>query len=393
MKFPKGFLWGTAMAAHQIEGDNKNSDWWIWENSKKKDQKYPLEASKEACYSYYRYKEDFDLCKELNNNAVRISVEWARLEPNEGEFSQREFDHYKEVLKAAKERGLKTFVTLHHFTNPMWFSKKGDWANFKAPKLFARYAKKCAQEFGDLIDFYATINEPQVYVMMGYWNGTWPPNKRNPFLSLSTQIIMILSHRKAYKEIKSVNPNFQVGIIKHIVWYEPVDHLFKFVDYISASILNFANNELFLKPLRGTLDYIGLNYYFHTKLKFLKTKNPNDVVSDMGWWVSEKGLEEVIVNLKQYKVPIYVTENGAADAEDRIREKLLKKMITACGNAIKRGADLRGYFHWSLIDNFEWHQGFWPRFGLVEIDREHNLERKPRKSFYYYAKISKDNKI
>ncbi len=204
MKFPAHFLWGTATSAYQIEGNNSNTDWWYWENNKKRGQKYPLESSGLACDSYNRYEEDFDLCKELNNNAVRISVEWARIEPSEGKFDYREIAHYKKVLSAAKDRGLKTFVTLHHFTNPLWFYKKGGWTNIRSPHYFARYAKECAKEFGPLVDVYLTINEPQVYALMSYTVGKWPPNKSNLFLSLIVQLNLMSAHNEAYKKIKSV---------------------------------------------------------------------------------------------------------------------------------------------------------------------------------------------
>jgi len=391
-KFPKDFLWGTATAAHQIEGNNKLSDWWHWEQNKSFYQKYPLEPSGIACDSYNRYKEDFDLCKKLNNNAVRISIEWARLEPKEGHFSQKEFDHYRNVLKSARNRGLKTFVTLHHFTNPLWLSKRGGWTNAKAPYYFARYSKRCAKELGSLIDFFATINEPDVYVMQSYVVGLWPPNKLNPIFALLAHINMILAHRRAYSAIKSVDGNYQVGIVKNVQHFETFSTSFSLSNFL-VHILRFFSSGIFLKPLGRKNDFIGLNYYFTGRIKNLKHSNPNDWVSDLGWWLYPKGIEKVLLALKKYNVPIYITENGLADAKDKNREKFLKEILIHCSRAIEKGTPLKGYFHWSLIDNYEWHQGFWPRFGLVEIDRKADLKRKPRDSFYYFAKISKENKV
>ena len=214
MQFHHDFIWGTAMSAHQTEGNNTNSDWWQWEHSGTA----PMEPSNEACDSYNRYEEDFELCKNLNNNAVRISVEWARLEPKEGIFDQGAFDHYKKVLKAAKDRGLKTFVTLHHFTNPVWFSKKGGWLNLKSSYYFARYANKCAKELKDVIDVFLTINEPQVYAYETCVVAQWPPCYKNILFNLVMQLNFIRAHNQAYKNIKKVT-NTPVGIVKNIPWF------------------------------------------------------------------------------------------------------------------------------------------------------------------------------
>ena len=396
-KFPDRFLWGTATCAHQVEGNNSNSDWWEWEQSKG-DREYPLEPSGIACDSYNRYEEDFDLCVKLNNNAVRISVEWARLEPREGEFSEAEFAHYKKVLKSAKDRNLKTFVTLHHFTNPIWFAKKGRWESYKSAHFFARYAKKCAQEFGDLVDVYLTINEPQVYTLMSYMSGIWPPCKKSFLMSLLVQINLMRAHRKAYDAIKSVNPKYQVGIVKNIVWYETLSSKYHIFDQFGVAFMNFIGSGFFLIPIHKKLDLIGLNYYFTSRIGNLRVKNPDNITSDLGWWIYPKGLEKILIDLKKYNLPIYITENGLADAKDEKREEFIKSMLTSCANAIKAGVPLKGYFHWSLLDNYEWHHGFWPRFGLVDVDRESassagKLKRTPRKSFYYYADICGRNQL
>jgi beta-glucosidase len=396
LTFPEGFLWGTATAAHQIEGNNKNTDWWEWEYSKDyetNDREYPLEPSGLACDSYNRYEEDFDLAKEMKNNSIRFSVEWARIEPEEGKFDQNEIEHYKKMIQAARDRGLKTFVTLHHFTNPLWFAKKGGWTNLGAPKLFARYAQKCAHEFGDSIDFYMTINEPQVLVLQGYLRGMWPPNKTNAFLSLIAQFNLMRCHRSAYDAIKSVNKKYKVGIVKHIVWYESHTHKFHYIDKIACRILYFLNNEFFLLPLGKKNDFIGVNYYFTTRLKHLKGNNPNDKVSDLNWWINPVGLENILLSLRKYKVPIYITENGVADAKDALRKEFIRDMLVATHRAIQKGADVRGYFYWSLVDNYEWHHGFWPRFGLIHIKRHHNLDREMRPSAFYYTTVCDENAV
>ncbi len=401
MKFPSGFLWGTSTAAHQIEGNNTNSDWWEWEQSKDyksmRNKKTgllmptPTEASGIACDSYNRYEEDFDLAKSMNNNAIRFSIEWARLEPKEGEFSKKEFDHYKRMIKAANDRGLKIFLTLHHFTNPAWFAKKGGWKNKKNIKYFERYAKKCAEEFKDTVMAYLTINEPQVYALQAYYVGKWVPCEKNIFTSIKVMWNMIKAHKLAYKAIKSVDINYQVGIAKNLVWHETTSRFYAFWDHLVADVMNILNTTAFLFPISKYLDFIGVNYYFTNRYRNGRQANTNDWQSDMHWWIYPEGLYNVLINLKSYNKPIYITENGLADQNDKHRERFLREMIAVCYKAIKDGVDLRGYFHWSLIDNFEWSDGYWPRFGLVGIDRENNLKRIPRKSSKLYAQIAKDN--
>jgi len=400
--FPKDFLWGTATSAYQIEGNNLNSDWWLWEHRNRgKEQgalsfgkaQWPLEPSLEACDSYHRYEEDFDLAVQLNNNAIRFGVEWARIEPAPGMFDQKELNHYKKMIKAAKDRGLKTFVTLHHFTNPVWLYNRGGWVSMRTPKLFARYAKKCAEEFGDLVDVYLTINEPQVYSVMSFLLGKWPPQSRDPFKVNVVQINMIRAHNLAYKAIKSAGDH-KVGIVKNISWYQRSPDNKNPLDAIFSKLLRYLNNDYFLRPIRKNLDVLGLNYYFTNYVKYFSPRaNPNDRVSDMGWWLEASGLKKVLLSLKKYHLPIYITENGLADAQDKYRTKYMEEILGQCAEALEEGVPLRGYFHWSLLDNFEWHEGFWPRFGLVEIDRENNLQRRPRQSFYAYAKICKSGTI
>lgn len=389
MRFPDNFIWGTSMSAHQTEGNNTNCDWWRWETEKDSKRELPLETSGECCDSYNRYSEDFEFCRTANNNAVRISIEWARIEPREGIFDNKAIDHYKKVLANAKEKGLLTFVTLHHFTNPQWFSDKGGWTLIKSPELFTRYAKRCSEEFSGLIDFYITINEPQVYASMSYLTGVWPPNKKSFFLSLLVQLNLARAHNKAYKILKPSGKN--VGLVKNIAWYEYSS--FTIFDKWLANLLFYVNGDFFLNLVKNNLDFIGLNYYFTNRVVKLKIKNPDEPVNDLGWWINYEGLYKVLMSLKKYNLPIYITENGLADQKDSQRTQFIKKMLSQAYQALNNGVKLKGYFYWSLIDNFEWHHGFWPKFGLIEIDRDNGLARVPRKSFYDYAKICKNGEV
>lgn len=390
-EFPDGFVWGTATSAYQTEGSNKNSDWWQWEQSKTPERRWPEEPSGIACDSYNRYEEDFDLCTQLNNNAVRISIEWARIEPNEGQFDENEIEHYKKVLKAAQDRGLQTFVTLNHFTLPQWLANKKGWVNLKSPYYFSAYAQKCAEEFGELADKFITINEPQVLMNQAYSEATWPPAKSNIILMFLVHTNLLDSHRKAYKKMRR-NTDTPIGIVKNIGWFETIKESTIF-DKLLAKISMWLTSDFVFFQLKGTLDFIGVNYYFTHRYIKGKIRNPDDYVSDLKWWINPLGLKFVLLHLKKYKLPIYVTENGLADANDIYRKKFIQDHLTACAQAIEEGTHLKGYLHWSLLDNYEWHHGFWPRFGLVEIDRENNLQRKPRESFHYYSQICKNNSV
>jgi len=391
-QFPENFDWGTATSAHQVEGNNVNSDWWEWENQHDIEGELRREPSGKACDFYHRYEEDLDLCKKLNNNAIRLSIEWARIEPDEGKFSTKELDHYKKVLAAARKRGLTTYVTLHHFTNPRWFLKKGGWLNPKSAYYFSRYAEKCAEVLDKEIDKYLTINEPQVYTMMSYVLGRWPPNKKNLVKSLFVQINMVRAHKKAYTVIKNLSGS-PVGIVKNIMWHEPSKNSWNPLDKLFTKILYWLNCDFILWPIRNHLDIIGVNYYFTNRVKNLRQDNPDAYISDLKWWINPEGLIKVLENLKRYNLPLYITENGIADSKDSHRKDFIRTMLISCFKAIENKVPLKGYFHWSLVDNFEWHHGYWPRFGLVEIDRDNNLKRNPRPSFKYYAQICKDGKL
>jgi len=243
-----------------------------------------------------------------------------------------------------------------------------------------------------MVDALITINEPQVYALFAYMAGIWYPNKRNPLLALLVQINMIRAHRRAYRTIKEIT-SVPVGMAKNIVWYETDPYRSNPIDRLAVRVLNFLNDDFYLRPVIKHLDFLGFNYYFTYRIRHLRIDNPTDYVTDLGWWINPGGLGEILSRLKKYRIPIYITENGLPDAEDKHRQRFIRDMVIGCGMALLNGVDVRGYFHWSLIDNYEWHYGFVPRFGLVKIDREHNLERKPRRSFYYYAKICQDNRI
>lgn len=381
IEFPKNFLWGTATSGHQVEGNNFN-DWSEWEKSEKriKDLKNPEEyISGRACDHYNLFEQDFDLAKQLNQNAHRFSIEWSRIEPEQGNFNQEEIEHYRRVILSLKQKNIEPFVTLWHWPIPIWLRDKGGWENKEIIEYFVRYAEKVVASFKNDVKFWITINEPMVYSSSSYFKGAWPPNKKNVFKCRKVLVNLFKAHRKAYQMIHQISPQAKVGISKNNVFFE---------GNILAWLANYSWNKYFLNKIKNYQDFIGLNYYFHKVFKF--NQNKNKEVSDMNWEIYPQGIYHLLKDLKKYDKPIYITENGLADARDEKREKFIKDHLFFIHKAIKEGIDVKGYFYWSLLDNFEWDKGFWPRFGLIEIDYS-NLERKIRPSAYKYAEICRNN--
>ncbi len=392
--FAKNFLWGTATAAHQVEGNNSNTDFWEWEKKHKL-----VPDSDEACDHYKLYKEDIKLIKNLNNNAHRLSIEWARIEPEEGKFSEKEINHYKEVLKELKKNNIKVFVTLHHFTNPTWFSKKGGWEKKENVKYFERYAKFCVEELKNLSNNWVIINEPNVYIALAYLKGFFPPQKRNLLLALKVYLNFARAHRILYKSIHNIQKNAEVGSAIAMVYFKANS----IIEKVFLPTIKFITNFSFLSLTRDCHDYLGINHYFlyildYRDLKLIKKIKPKDYskivkreVTDFGWLVYPQGIYEVVTNAwKRYKIPIIITENGIADRKDVLRPAYIKNYLTWLKQAIVDGANVIGYFHWSLLDNIEWGQGTEIRFGLYETDFR-TQKRIPRRSAAIYSEIAKSN--
>ncbi len=409
LKFPENFLWGAATSAYQVEGGNKNN-WSEWEKAnakrltsetKKKWQKWQQEKFPEmfeeknyisgrACDHYNRYEEDFDIAKQLGHNAHRFSIEWSRIEPEEGKFDEKEIEHYRKVLKALRARKIEPFVTLWHWTNPLWL-KNGE-LNKKFPKYFSRYVKFVIEKLGDLNNFWITLNEPTSVIFSSYIQGAWPPQKRNPFKALCVYKNLAAAHNLTYSEIHRIAPQAKVGFSNIMIYIEPT-HKWHLLEKLIVKISDYFSNRKFLKMTNGNNDFLAIQYYFHKKISFFgmnAEKNKN--VSDLDWDISPEGIYPLLKSLKKYNLPIYITENGLADKEDKLRSAFIKEHLKWIHRAIAEKVDVRGYFYWSLLDNFEWDKGFWPRFGLVEINYE-TLERKIRPSAWEYKKIIEANGI
>lgn len=382
----RSFLFGAATSAHQVEGSNVHSDWWEWEK------KTPgIERSGQAVDHYHRFREDFALARALGHTAHRLSIEWSRIEPAPGMFNRNEIQHYREVLQELRRQHLVSFVTLWHFTSPQWFMKRGGWLAGDAPELFGRYVNVIAEELGDLIDFWVTVNEPMVYATMSYWRKRWPPQHRSIRGLTKTVAQLARAHGVAYRKIHRLYPAAQVGMAKHLIAYVP-DQEQQLDDRLFAGLENWWFNRRWFALTGNTHDFIGVNYYFTRKLRVhvfppsMREVDWPGPKSDIGWAIRPEGLTHVLLEMKRYNKPIYITENGLADADDSKRSDFIRAHLRAVEKAQAQGADVRGYLHWSLLDNFEWDLGFKPRFGLVEVDYE-TLTRKPRPSAYVYKAI------
>lgn len=341
----------------------------------------PLDAenyiSGRACDHYRRFEQDFDIARSLGHNAHRFSVEWSRIEPEEGHFDEEEIEHYREVISALRERGLEPFMTLWHFTLPLWLDRRGGWMYRKTPYFFARFAARAAEAFGGNVIFFITLNEPEVYAQNAYLRGIWPPAKKNPISAIWATRHFIEGHKLAYARIKERRPQAQVGIAKNNTFFEG-----RF-----AGIFKYLRNDYFLNHIKDTQDFTGINYYSHNRIRgFRMNQNDNKEVSDVGWEVYPKGLYYVLKDAAKYGKPIYILENGIADARDAYRARFIRDHLTEVANAMAEGVDVRGYFHWSLMDNMELEKGFWPRFGLVEIDYK-TQRRIIRQSAWEYKDI------
>lgn len=393
-KFPESFFWGTATSAHQIEG-GQNNDWAEWEPGHIKDGS----VSGKACDSWNKYPEDFDLVQQLNNNAYRFSVEWSRIEPQEEKWDEDAISRYQKMVQNLKQRGIEPFVTLHHFTNPKWFAKKGGWENKQAPELFNRYCQRIVESLPE-VNYWIPINEPDVYTETGFLAGHWLPQKKSPLAAKRVRNNLVKAHQLAYQSIKKTRPEAEVGIAKNLIAFDPY-RSWRPTDRLAARIGHRWHNCWFLERIVKQLDFIGINYYFHSRVKlklyqsssFFKDTVPKSVpVTDAGWEIYPDGLGRMIKHAAQYKKPIYITENGIADVKDEKRKQFIYDHLAVLHQKIQEGYDIKGYFHWSLMDNFEWQEGFKNRFGLVAVDFK-TQERKIRPSGEYYAQISGTNQL
>lgn len=415
-KFPADFKFCVSTAAHQIEGNNTHSDWWAWEKLPGKIKNG--DRSGLADDHWNRILEDIAWMKWLGVKRYRFSIEWARIEPRQGKWNYAALAHYVFEIEALKVAGIEPMITLHHFTLPKWFQDGGGWMRKDAPLLFEHYVDFVVRELSDNgveVRDWITFNEPMVTIAAGYLAGVVPPERKD-LLSLKAEPVLQLlrAHARAYHRIHDIadanGQTVRVGMAHHLRafkaarWWNPLDHaaakaLERVTNWAIPEALETGRykfripftlhvNEK-IEDLAGTQDFVGVNYYTRDVVRF--TGNgampievsvmPGSETTDLGWEIYPEGFGYVLrESAKRYPgKPIVITENGIADASDSKRSEFLRTHLDQVLNAIKDGAPVEGYCHWSLLDNFEWIEGFTPRFGLLEVDYK-TFKRTPRKS-------------
>jgi len=419
LRFPPGFLWGTATSSHQVEGGTDNNDWWNWERRPGaiRDGSRVGEA---AQWWDGRAEEDLSTAAELGQNAHRLSLEWSRLEPAEGHWNDAAFDRYLRLFMHAKSLGLQVMVTLNHFTLPRWAAGERGWLDRTLPGRFATFARQCARRLHRHVDYWATINEPNVLALLGYALRRWPPGM-GKVRSYGTALThMLRAHTLAYQAIHHVSPRAKVGLVVNLPFFEaargrPSDMLMTATqDWVmNGSLLRALETGLLIPPFRvrprrianlpRSFDWLGLNYYGRYQVRFdplapatgfsrfVQSSTTATAWSDWGQPYAE-GLKRQLHRMRHLRVPLYVTENGIFDNDDGMRAKFIREHVQALHQALADGIDVRGYFHWSLVDNFEWAEGWSTRFGLLELDRTSGIRRR-RASASVYADICRANAL
>lgn len=407
--FPKRFMWGASISTHQVEGGNNNqwSQWEletaqvkvaqakyhykhleIWPEIEKEATMPSTYVSGRACEHFTRYEHDFDIAKALNFNTLRCGIEWSRLEPTEGEFDKAALAHYKRYFEALKKRGIKPVITLWHWSEPIWFAEKGGFLRRRNIKYFKRYVRYVAEQLGLYFDHVIVLNEPTVYAGYSYGRDSkWPP-EANSYLQMFQVLLNLASaYRGSARIIKKIRPKAKLGCAHNCAYMYAGDDAW--LSRAAAYLAHKFGNEWFINRVRRYEDFLGLNYYFANEFHGTRVHNPNKHLNDLGWDMQPDKICPLIVKLHaRYKKPVMITESGVADRHDKYRKWWIAQSIKALDCAIKEGAEVEGYIHWSLLDNFEWAEGFWPRFGLVEIDYQ-TMQRKPRASARWYGQVIK----
>ena len=413
--FPKGFLWGTATAAHQVEGSNTNNNWWKWEQEGHTNGTSGLAAD----WWGGRWREDFDRASEMGQNAHRLSVEWSRIQPTPDTWDEDALERYRLMLRGLHERGLTPMVTLHHFTDPIWLTN--GWETDDVVKLFEKYVRKVVDALKEYVNLWVTINEPNVYALSGYVIGVFPPGQKDLKLSMRVMGNMVKAHAAAYRAIHELQPEARVGYALHYrpmvpkrSW-SPLDRIMRNIRYngvnmafptaISSGVMRSPVGNQNIPEAKGTQDYLGLNYYSVDTVWFDIRKSgelftnsgfPKDAdMSDTGFIAN---IPSGIFNSIKWaartypNLPIIITENGVEDLDDHLRPRYLAQHIHQVWRAVNFNWPVKGYFHWSLVDNFEWERGWTQRFGLWGLDIE-TQKRIKRPSVDLYTAICKENGI
>ena len=406
------FLWGAAVSEYQVSGAATctQSNWSKWE------QQMGLEPSADACQFWDRFEHDIFLMKQLGIQTFRFSVEWCTIEPREGEYNEAALDHYARVIKRLIEEGIEPMITLHHFVHPDWFERKGGFAYEENIPLFVRYCQHVFEAFADQVRLWTVINEPTVFALQGYLRGVYPPGIINPFTAFTVLRTLMQAHVAVYHALKSMpsGDHCSIGFIHQPLKFEPYSSwnpleripgwLFNrltheaVTDFIKTGVFQAYNLPLlrcyYQAPAGRFYDFIGLNYYSRALIRaqasitepLYPTHADGQIMTEMPYAMYPEGLYEMLMELKDLTTPIYITENGVADANDTLRKEWIEGYVGATKQAIRDGADVRGYYYWSLLDNYEWDMGYEKKFGLISVDHT-TQERTIRPSGLWYAQM------
>ncbi len=402
--FPNDFQWGVATSAFQLEG-SPHADWTAWD---------PVLAERPLITDHYRrFREDLMLLKDLGVNSYRFSLEWSRIQPREDTWDEEAIAHYQEIIDIVRSYKIEPMVTLHHFTNPAWFQTRSPWHRSLSIEKFLRYAERMANTLTG-VRFWLTFNEPYVILLGGYMDGCTPPGMRDIPRSLLALKHIFTAHGKAYDIIHTAVPDAQVSMAHNMsvfaAWkkWNPLDRLLKKTAnyFYNHSIINAFQTGVFIIkfpfsrpveieiPIKGKLDFFGINYYTRVHLRFNPFKkmgvelkyNDRDGhgMTNMGWEIHPRGLEKVLRYASRIDLPLYITENGIASHDTEEKVKYMKKHVDVVERCLRDGLNVKGYYYWTLLDNYEWLQGLDARFGLYRVDFE-TLTRSPTFAVNYYA--------
>jgi beta-glucosidase len=383
LAFPPDLLWGTAVSAHQIEGGNTNNDWWAFEHAPDSG---CAESSGDACDSFHRFGDDLDLVAGMGLNAYRFSLEWSRIEPAEGEYSVAALDHYRRLCDAARERGVVPVVTFHHFTLPLWLSDRGGFEADDAPERFAAYVARAGAALGDLIGWACTINEPNVVGAMGYTIGEYPPGIKDDLVRhLAVNEAFVRAHRLAVDALRSGPGEFPVGLTLSMS-----ENVADEGGEVTRDAAEEILENTFLRATEGD-DFVGVQAY--TRMHFgpegQAPDDPSVPQTQMGTENWPHAVGHCVRRTAAFTgLPIVVSESGIATEDDAERVAYLDTVLRDVHSCIDEGIDVRGFFVWSLLDNFEWNLGFVPKLGLCSVDRS-TFERTPKPSADWYGKIAR----
>ncbi len=427
--FPDGFWWGTATAGHQIEGGNDASNWWAWEQLGLVEDG---STSGRACDYWGRWPEDHQLIEDLGHNAFRLGIEWSRIEPAPGAFDEEAIDIYSRILADLQARGIRVCLTLNHWVLPNWLAERGGWCARDALTRWERFLCRVVPVLAPFVDTWVTLNEPMVPVLAGYLAGLHPPGRRNPWDAAKVFRRLLAAHAVAYDLVHDLVPAAPdggptlVGYAAAYQWVEPFhgDGWRRPVEKVIGSVVShvsygawdravltgrvplpFGRGER-VPGLRGSVDFVGVNYYMRVSVRLhpaallnvasAEFDCPEGIeTTEMGWQIYPPGFRLALNHVwETFRKPIFVTENGCSDSGDEVRRRYLVTHLAQVRAAIADGCDIRGYLQWTLMDNFEWREGFAKKFGLVEVDHtDPDLVRRPRPSAELYRRIIEANAV